>query len=53
MFIYKYKHENVIEYKKMFFKKISLFLSYFIKYSKNSFIFKNNYLDNSTIKKTD
>ena len=47
MFINKYKYKNVIKYKKPFFKKIRLFLSYFIKN------FKNNYLNNFIIIKSD
>ena len=43
MFIDKYKYKNIVQYRKLFFKKIKLFLFYYIKIFKDDFILEKNY----------
>ena len=43
----------MVEYREIFLKKIRLFLSYFIEFSKEGSILEKNYLDNYKIDEPD
>lgn len=47
------KYEDMVEYREIFLKKIRLFLSYFIEFSKEGSILEKNYLDNYKIDEPD
>lgn len=53
MFIDKYKYKNIIQYKKIIFEKMWLFIFYFTEFSENYFILKKNHLNNYKLKKSD
>lgn len=53
MFIDWHKCKDVIEYKKIFLKKMRLLLLYFVEFSEDSSILKKNYLNNCAVEKLD